>query len=465
MTALPVHGYISDLSRDEAEVQQALEDTLDVIRQQPGGSVESTLTIAAGIVTPTGGIHAIDTEAAAATDDLTNIDQTNLPDGATLLINGANAAHVVTLKHGAGGVGQVLLADKADLALDTIGWIWLKRTGTSWEELMRSPGNSREALHLTNGYFTCWQRGAGNSAVIAVPASSVTPTADRWYANTGANQACTVSAQPSFLPGDLNCARFQRNAGQAGTATIVHGCALPTEFVRKMRGRVVTISSWVRTGANWSPAALGLTLYTGTGGEAKRAAGFTGQATVAGVAPALAAGAGATLLSATSAAAVASNVNQGQIEFAFTPVGPAGAADYFEAAAVRIDYGSRVGSETIDPGFELFRCQEFAAKTFSYGVAPASNLGSFAGALVEMLPTGASGTFGRDWTFPRRMRTTPAITTYSTHAASADWWDPVSGTGRTASIGTVSERSAAIFGAGGVAGKDNYIQAFADAEI
>lgn len=135
MATLPAAGYIAG-PRTKGEQKTALEDVRNVIAQLPGGDAEPTLTIAAGVVTATKGIHSIDTESAAATDDLTNILQTNLPDGSLLYVRCVSASRVVVLKHAAGGTGQLSLKGGADVSLnDTKKWVLLKRSGALWEEI------------------------------------------------------------------------------------------------------------------------------------------------------------------------------------------------------------------------------------------------------------------------------------------------------------------------------------------
>lgn len=122
------------------------------MRQLPGLAVSSELTISLGSVTPTQGIHTVDTEGDAAADDLATIAQDNLPDGWPLLISCVDAARVVTVKHGGGGAGQILLVDSADLVLDDPNkWLELRRSGTTWVEAGRSYGADMAALRTWLG--------------------------------------------------------------------------------------------------------------------------------------------------------------------------------------------------------------------------------------------------------------------------------------------------------------------------
>lgn len=140
MSSPPAAGYWSNAARTVPEGQQVVEDVRNVLVELPGGGVETTLTISGGSVTPGEGaarIFSIETEAGAATDDLTNIVQTECPDGCVIGIRALNAAHVPTAKASAGGAGQLSLRGGLDLALTATSKIlWLKRTGSLWEELV-----------------------------------------------------------------------------------------------------------------------------------------------------------------------------------------------------------------------------------------------------------------------------------------------------------------------------------------
>lgn len=87
----------------------------------------STLTIASGVVTKTTGYHKIETEAAAASDDLATINGgTN---GDILILTAADDAHTVVVKDGTGniitGLGDISLDSNKDvLTLVLLSTTW-----------------------------------------------------------------------------------------------------------------------------------------------------------------------------------------------------------------------------------------------------------------------------------------------------------------------------------------------------
>ena len=134
-------GDFSALASNGA-AKSAFEKLLANVLEAPGGADETALTIATGSVTPTGFLHVLDTEAAAATDDLANAAVTNHPQGRLIAIRSTDAARVITVKHAAGGSGQFDLIDDVDLVLsDPDETVWFVLDGTSWREYHRTLAN------------------------------------------------------------------------------------------------------------------------------------------------------------------------------------------------------------------------------------------------------------------------------------------------------------------------------------
>lgn len=140
MTSLPSDADITYVAGEPGGVWvSAVRLLFQFVSESIAAAAPTTLTISGGSITPTIGTHLVDTEGAAATDDLTNIATTNLPDGRWLLLRPANPARVVTVKHNAGGAGQISLGQSADYALSSAtSFVVLERSGTGWREMFRN---------------------------------------------------------------------------------------------------------------------------------------------------------------------------------------------------------------------------------------------------------------------------------------------------------------------------------------
>jgi hypothetical protein len=324
-----------------------------------------------------------------------------------------------------------------------------------------------ENILAPNGGLNVWQRGLTNS----VGASTTQYTADRWYLTTGANQACTVAAVPDIDTGSSanHAAKITRTAGQTGVTALTFGYPLDTDEVGRMRGRVVSFSCSVKTGANWSPASgtLTVTLAVGTGGAAKRA-GFAGDQVIFSVATNLTASSAITIISGTSSVIVPITANQGEFQLVWTPVGTAGGDDSIIIDDVFMNTGTLIENWTEIP-FEtcLLMCNRHYRKTFPYTVAPVQG-GGYPGALTVM--SAAAAQFGMYWQFgPAVMRATASFTTYNPAGASANWQNITTGSSLAVTVDTANGASPTgifVYGASATnASNLIYIQAAADASI
>ena len=190
-TPLPAAGFFTGAITN-SQAKAAQNDQLAFTRQSMlGGNLEaSPLTIASGSITPTMAVHTIETEAAASADDLTNAALTNMIEGQLLLLSCTNSAHVVTVKHAAGGSGQFTLYGGADAVLNsTSKHILFKLIGTSWIEVMRN----FDTKFIDGGTVGGTANSITLAPVVPIPAYAAkqvtvfTPTAN----NTGAVQVNT----------------------------------------------------------------------------------------------------------------------------------------------------------------------------------------------------------------------------------------------------------------------------------
>lgn len=273
-----------------------------------------------------------------------------------------------------------------------------------------------------NGGAEVWQRGTS----IAVAASSVVYTLDRVYLVTNANQASTVSQQPGLVDGSRFSARVQRNAGQTGIGEMVQGFPLDTDEVVSLRGRKISMRLALRAGANWSPAsgALTISLHVGPGVASKRPiGGYASETQIFTTTVNLTPGGAVVVATVVSAGTVPNNATQADLVFRWTPVGTAGAADYFEWD----DLDGRRDEPVIDQferrpfEDELRACMRHFYKTFEYDVAPAQNTGLLNGALIYSVNRAGVASNTMYLKHPVPMRVAPTMTTYNPQAANANW--------------------------------------------
>lgn len=207
---LPAAGYLENSARTVAEMKAALEDVRDAVADTLGGAARQSLTIASGAVTPgagaSGGVIVVDTEGAAATDDLTTITTTNTPDGRLLLVYAANASRVVTIKHAAGGTGQISLKDSADFVLDALDkWVLLQLRSTTWVEIERGYGVDYPGLQ-------------DHMRIAAVPAHNILCPHQRLRIDYATAATITIAADAVVLADSSG--RLKRFAPLSETLTI-----------------------------------------------------------------------------------------------------------------------------------------------------------------------------------------------------------------------------------------------------
>jgi hypothetical protein len=212
-----------------------------------------------------------------------------------------------------------------------------------------------------NGGFDIWQRGTSFTVGAAFPY-----TADRWQAiRAGVVAGMTVSRQvtgdTTNLPFIQYCARIQRDSGNTSTAYLELTQSFESNESIPLAGKQVTLSFYARKGANYSSASDALTyrLVTGTGTDQNLVtAGYTGQTD--------AINATATLTTTwqrfSTTVTLASTITEMGVRFRNTPVGTAGANDYFEVTGVQVEAGSQATpfnrtGETIQG--ELAACQRY----------------------------------------------------------------------------------------------------------
>jgi hypothetical protein len=140
------------------------------------------LTISSGSITPTQVLHSVDTEADAATDDLTDITAVAGAKKRRLLILSAeNAARVVTVK----STGNVTLLD-GDYVMDSVDklLVLLQDSDTTWTELFRnyhSVSVLNSALDANNQAITdVGKLGIESGGILNIASGAITVTGS-WH--------------------------------------------------------------------------------------------------------------------------------------------------------------------------------------------------------------------------------------------------------------------------------------------
>jgi hypothetical protein len=215
---------------------------------------------------------------------------------------------------------------------------------------------------VINSAMQNWQRGTTFTSV-----ANVAYTADRWCAFTNAITGRDVSRQvtgdTTNLPNIQYALRMGRASGNTNTTNLFIGQSFENVNSIPFAGKTVTLSYYARAGANYSSASSVFNVYMayGTGTDQNIFAGFTGQTSTGATNGTLT----TTWQRFTTTVSIASTATQLGFYFGYTPVGTAGAADYFEITGVQIDIGNvalpfRTYAATIQE--ELAACQRYYYK-------------------------------------------------------------------------------------------------------
>jgi hypothetical protein len=249
---------------------------------------------------------------------------------------------------------------------------------------------------IINGGMDIWQRGTS-----FVP-STGTYTADRWQyyrAVAGSTVSRQVTNDTTNLPSIQYCTRVSRDSGNTSTTTIYSGNSLESVNSIPMAGKAVTFSFYARKGANFSGASsqISISLRTGTGTDQNvLLTGYVAQAIPITLTPTLT----TTWQRFSGTATIAAATTEMGIYTDFTPVGTAGAADYYEITGVQVELGStattfsRAGASIQG---ELAACQRYYWRQ--------SGINKPLGVGFNYSGTTAVGTVY----LPVEMRTTPAL--------------------------------------------------------
>jgi hypothetical protein len=264
------------------------------------------------------------------------------PDNTDLVKNGALAIRTLgnaidstmatmTPKSLVDAKGDLIAASAADtparLAVGNNGETLVADSSTS-TGLRWNAGNYVNAVY--NSSFDIWQRG-----ISFVPAA-YNFGADRWSMDRAVTGS-TISRQSAGLDGFRYCARISRDSGNTATNGIAMLQTLETADAIEFAGKTATFSFYGRKGADYSDAGSDILVNIpyGTGTD-QPVQSFTGFAFAAQENKVLT----TSWQRFTITFTVPSSATELAYYFAFTPVGTAGAADYFEVTGIQLELGS-----------------------------------------------------------------------------------------------------------------------------
>jgi hypothetical protein len=265
---------------------------------------------------------------------------------------------------------------------------------------------------VLNSGMNVWQRGTS----IAVAASSNPYTCDRWKMSLASGASYTVSRQATNdttnLPFIQYCARVQRDSGQTGVNANYFIQGIETVNSIPFAGKSVTFSFYARKGANFSAASDVLTFLVayGTGTDQDPAGAYTGQANAINTTATLT----TTWQRFTATATMPATATEIKTFFTYTPVGTAGANDYFEVTGVQLEVGNQASpyapaNATIQG--ELAACQRYYQKSYNQSVSPGTGTSVGAKGFQTTGNVATANVIG-SINFGTTMRTTPTVTIY-----------------------------------------------------
>jgi hypothetical protein len=235
---------------------------------------------------------------------------------------------------------------------------------------------------IINSAFQIWQRG---TSTVTATSGSTGFLADRWQIwrgglQTGATATRQVTNDNTNLPDIQYCARVQRDSGTTGTNVIYLTNTFESVNSIPLAGKVVTLSFYARSGANFSSGSNVLTaeVVTGTGTDQNMLSGYTGYAAPLASNVTLT----TTWQRFTVTGTLATTATEMAAQFRYTPVGTAGANDYFEMTGVQIELGNVATPFATNTGTiqsELAACQRYYVR-FTPNGATNAWLTSFTGA-------------------------------------------------------------------------------------
>jgi len=258
---------------------------------------------------------------------------------------------------------------------------------------------------IINGDMRIWQR----ATTISNPTSANFYTADRWGCNRASDvTGATVSRDISGLSGFEYSLKLQRTSGNTNTGALSLWYSNESTNTYDLAGSPVTLSFWVKTGANYSGGVLNVVVYSGTGTD-QRVYAYTAATSIVSTSQAIT----STWTRYAFTGTVPSNSTELGLQISFTPTGTAGADDSVYITGVQLEAGSTATEFERRPiGTELALCQRYYDKSYSMNVAPGT---ATANGMLNAISEDWAGTWysgGGSIRFTTEMRRSPDFAYY-----------------------------------------------------
>ena len=212
---------------------------------------------------------AVDTEGGAGADDLSVILTATFNDYDTVIIRGANPAHIVTVKNYVGGGDNIYLANGLDWSSNgNQNVLCLKKIGLNWYEEYRSPNLATTVASLRAAGLAVPVQGVQASALPTNGTINIEPGVNKgYYVITGSPTligSVVYQIQPSpatpYLNGDEVTVNYTATATPGVNNVTIFGITLtPTQVAS---GNVVVTTKYDLSNTTWYS-----TLTTKTNGK------------------------------------------------------------------------------------------------------------------------------------------------------------------------------------------------------
>ena len=200
-------------------------------------SAATELTIASGVITPTGKYHSVDTEADAAEDEVVTVSTTGIAEGGLVVFRAENAARVPTFRD---GIGNLNLA-AGDFALAGLSKrLTLQRRGAEFDEFARS---------APSGVWEEIQTQKVTGSVSSVDFTGIPTSAYRFFEFRYSGVRGSADATMSF-----RTRRVGQGSYDAGATDYRHGGAICASAGAALQGAQSSGASAITLGQIDSPA-------------------------------------------------------------------------------------------------------------------------------------------------------------------------------------------------------------------